>query len=777
MSHRRRHARSATRIAAAVMLAGAIAAPAAGAAPTPVETLSPVSQSASSPGVISNTSGDAVAWWSAYNDGLQVSLRPAGGNWDGPTQLSSPGTQVSGSHVVVDGTRTATAVWGEYTMSGGFPGPMLPGPVAIYSSRRPAGGAWSAPERLSSSGVGAGYTSALTVGGDGRILALWGESGALRSATRTRTGAWSAAAAVPSASFAQPPRVALAADGTATAAWQDAMTDHAMVATQPPGGTWTAPVDVSGTIGFVPALAMGEDGDATLVWLWNDKVWAARRATPGGAWTAPQQISLDGAISYYIATVAGDEHGGATAVWSQAVDDGGGNARYDQTVATRAPGGTWSAPVTLGSGDSETPAVAVNADGAVVVAWRRLIDSQWQAQSASHAPGAPWSAIDTLPGLGSVSGSPGVSLDGWGEPLFVATDEGRVKALADDTTGPHLRSLSIPATATAGDPVSFAVSPLDVWSALGTTTWDFGDGVSATGTAATHTYATAGARTVTVTAGDALANATVQTATLTVTAAPTPSPTPTPDPPVAPPTPTPPAPIATPVAPIARLTAGLGASGTATVTAGGTDIGCRVTGAVLAACTVKLYAQSGSHASAAGLRLIGAGTATAPKATRRLDVHVVLNATGRRLLRGSPAGLRVRVVSIGNAPGSAELRLSTHTRIMPARATVTAAYFAARRAALSASAKRSLRALAASAAAAKSVRCVGHTDPSRSSAQYVYQLGLRRARAACAYLQAHGVKAVVSVRSASPPAASNATNAGRARNRRVDVVITNVTRQ
>jgi PKD domain len=58
--------------------------------------------------------------------------------------------------------------------------------------------------------------------------------------------------------------------------------------------------------------------------------------------------------------------------------------------------------------------------------------------------------------------------------------------------GPRLRDLSVPTAATVGVASSFAVSPIDAWSPPATTTWDFGDGATATGAAPTHTYATAG---------------------------------------------------------------------------------------------------------------------------------------------------------------------------------------------------------------------------------------------------------------------------------------------
>jgi hypothetical protein len=63
------------------------------------------------------------------------------------------------------------------------------------------------------------------------------------------------------------------------------------------------------------------------------------------------------------------------------------------------------------------------------------------------------------------------------------------------------------------------VNPLDAWSGLGATTWDFGDGASAAGTAVSHAYATAGDKTVTVSSTDALNQTTTRTRTITVTSA------------------------------------------------------------------------------------------------------------------------------------------------------------------------------------------------------------------------------------------------------------------
>ena len=77
-----------------------------------------------------------------------------------------------------------------------------------------------------------------------------------------------------------------------------------------------------------------------------------------------------------------------------------------------------------------------------------------------------------------------------------------MQAAGYDFAGPQLRGLSIQATGTAGRPVSFGVSPLDVFSGVSSTRWSFGDGQSASGTAVSHTYANAGTYHASVTATD-----------------------------------------------------------------------------------------------------------------------------------------------------------------------------------------------------------------------------------------------------------------------------------
>ncbi|MBJ7473297.1 MAG: PKD domain-containing protein, partial [Solirubrobacteraceae bacterium] len=94
----------------------------------------------------------------------------------------------------------------------------------------------------------------------------------------------------------------------------------------------------------------------------------------------------------------------------------------------------------------------------------------------------------------------------------------RVQAAGYDAVGPTLSNVEVPSTGTAGSPVSVSASATDVWSAVGSIVWSFGDGTTATGAQATHTYA-AGSYTVTVSATDAFGTTSTATRAITVSPA------------------------------------------------------------------------------------------------------------------------------------------------------------------------------------------------------------------------------------------------------------------
>ena len=91
-----------------------------------------------------------------------------------------------------------------------------------------------------------------------------------------------------------------------------------------------------------------------------------------------------------------------------------------------------------------------------------------------------------------------------------------VQGAGYDAAGPLLLGLSIPTSGIAGQALSFSASPFDVWSAIGSTDWSFGDGASATGASVSHTFAAAGIYKVSLSSADALGNPTSASGSVTI---------------------------------------------------------------------------------------------------------------------------------------------------------------------------------------------------------------------------------------------------------------------
>ena len=196
---------------------------------------------------------------------------------------------------------------------------------------------------------------------------------------------------------------------------------------------------------------------------------------------------------------------------------------------SRFDGDAWSADAHIaGSGLAGAPSLTVNSSGNIAVVYvTGFTDiNNLSTEVATWPNGATdWSAPTTI-GDAVVSGMTHV-------PRGVITDDGDVAAVwaasddnnavnfsVGDQSGPELNDLSVPTSGVTDQPLDFAVNPFDVWSALGTTTWSFGDGSTSTDANPTHTYSDAGSYPVRVTASDALGNTSTSTSTVTIAAPP-----------------------------------------------------------------------------------------------------------------------------------------------------------------------------------------------------------------------------------------------------------------
>jgi PKD domain len=417
-----------------------------------------------------DAAGNAVAVWSASgelsNDVIRTAVRPAGGDWSDPEDLFVEGGR--SPHLAMNAAGDAVAVWN------GFNGTDL----VTWASVRSAGGDWAEPEDLSAEGEQDWFSPQVAIDAAGTAIAVWqrlvpGDDDVIRASVRPANSDWSAPDDVSTAAVnAGAPRIAMNATGAAVAAW-DVLGGGIQAAVRPAGGDWAEPEDVSAE-GVEPALAVDSSGSAFAIWPGpgsTDQILRVAMHPLGGEWSEPEDLSAE-AETFQSYDLDANAAAGVVATWTRGISA----TIHEVQAAVRPPGGDWAEPDDLSAEgeDSGLPELGFDAAGNAVAIWGRDAGDDYVLQGAGY-----------------------------------------------DFSGPRLDALQIPATGTAGEPVSFAVSPFDVFS-LGATNWTFGDGSPTTsGNAVSHVYNAPGTYPVTVSALDASGNASTEAATIAIAPGPT----------------------------------------------------------------------------------------------------------------------------------------------------------------------------------------------------------------------------------------------------------------
>ncbi|MCW2954551.1 MAG: hypothetical protein JWQ48_3721 [Conexibacter sp.] len=316
-------------------------------------------------------SGDRISYpriWSATRD--------ASGRWSAPVRIAPLATEWQ------DGVRLAlapdggvTAVWLQHS--------------TVQTATQPVGGAWSAPVALGIAGE-AITTPDIAVDSAGNAAVAWaanaGAGYVVKVARRPAGGAWAAPDALAAAARPNSPRVATRSGGIAVV-WQDRSSDNSPVhaAFRSAAGTWD-PVGELARSGHAPGIGF-DRGGAFAVWTAGDgaTVQTSSRPATGSGWS-PATALGDGA-GIAIRQSAGDR---SLAVWG----------RYDGTTrqlvtyaAERSARGVWqptqtvaTLPLASSSGQSFSYDGVIDANGAATVLWTRS-GSTW----ASHRrAGGAW---------------------------------------------------------------------------------------------------------------------------------------------------------------------------------------------------------------------------------------------------------------------------------------------------------------------------------------------------------------------------------------------------
>jgi hypothetical protein len=216
----------------------------------------------------------------------------------------------------------------------------------------------------------------------GDAVAVWQQSDGTRTniwanAFSARAGGWGASELIEidDAGNAIRPQVALAADGTALAAWtqSDGNTYLLWVNRYQPAAGWgrAEPIKTFNTLSaYAPQLAFDNSGNALLVWHQSDgtrlAIWSSRY-TPGSGWTPAERVENNDAFNAVDAQIAVDASGNAMVVWQQ--DDSTlANIWANRYTATTG----WGTPTlveTNHAGSAYAPQVGVDARGNAYAVW------------------------------------------------------------------------------------------------------------------------------------------------------------------------------------------------------------------------------------------------------------------------------------------------------------------------------------------------------------------------------------------------------------------------
>ena len=489
-------------VALLVSLACLLFASPASAAPAwlvPTELSAP-GRDASEPALAMGESGETVAVWQRQSETeigetVQASTRSPGAVFSAPLELSAAAGEPT---VAMTPSGEAVAVWRHFFQE------EAKGYYAIQASYRPPGGSFSAPLDVAvvpSTAIPQDIHVAIDAAGDTAVV--WTqqeESTSVIEASLRPAGASFTAPVmisptpVVSGRSASEPCVAIDAAGEAVAVWTyDNGTNNVVQAAKGSVGSgFSSPLELSspGQEAASPSIAASPAGEATAVWVRSNEeatenVIEAAVAPSGGGFSAPLPLS-DPAHSAFDPQVASGP-GETVAVWTHS--DG---ADYIVEAAAGTAGG-FASPVPLSQpgADAERPQVAVDPSDAATVVWQRSNGESEIVQASTGSAAAGFSAPVDLSAPGHDALFPRVAIDAAGDATAVwKRSNGAneiVEAAGYDADAPVFRSLSIPASGMVGVPLTFSVSPFDVWP-IASTSFNFGDGANAQGTSVSHTY-------------------------------------------------------------------------------------------------------------------------------------------------------------------------------------------------------------------------------------------------------------------------------------------------
>ena len=467
--------------------------------------------------VATDAGGTAIAVWLGEDDShtmrTEAALHLPNGDWQALGFLSADGAHATDASVAFDASGVAYAVWER----GGV----------IQLARRPRGGTFQLVGDVSGA---AALSPRMAVQPDGTLWLAWLEAGVVKYTSRSAQGSFSPTLTAGGGDVWQGHlTVAAGPAGDVAIGWERDGFRRVEARYKPKDGTFgevepLAPVAAAGDEYADLRLIVDGTGAATAIW---------RRIDGPSPWTytfqqtsRTRQLGFDFGVDLFEPTdfaewpmLAVAPDGAVTAVWTRTLF-----GAFVVQAATKPRGGSFGPEqeVSASTGQTESPDVAITADGRAVVVWSRSVSGQRVIQAAERAAGASqFGEVHTLSRTGVNSNLAHVAADGEGNAVAVWKERNlgggpgaytgvRTMAAGYDAAPPALTTVSVPGTATIGALTAASATATDRWSPV-TLSWNFGDGTTATGGAVAHAFRAAGVFDVTVTAADAVGNTTSRT--------------------------------------------------------------------------------------------------------------------------------------------------------------------------------------------------------------------------------------------------------------------------
>jgi len=258
--------------------------------------------------------GDAYAVWQDQRDGKKTpdtniyASKRSGGAWGANLRVNDDtgaAASQSSARIAVTSGGDAVAVWADLRSHA----------WNVYSSRLPAGGAaWAANLRVTDNGASRKFDPDVAIGADGTAYAVWeddraGDSDVWFSKLLPGASTWSANERIsddPGLAAQYAPRIAIAANGDLYVLWLDdrvPSTEVRMSRLRAGAAGWEASRVVSDTAAVPVSLALGLAGDGTGFAVWQDArgtsydIWGAEYDVASDSWLASALISDDPAAT------------------------------------------------------------------------------------------------------------------------------------------------------------------------------------------------------------------------------------------------------------------------------------------------------------------------------------------------------------------------------------------------------------------------------------------------------------------------------------------------